>query len=132
MHCTENHILFFKYSEKIVFPKKSHWNMTFLVLFLYYDVSFSWKYDLILSTDTFLQMFSKDSLSKKIALKYDFSCIIREDVSFSQKYDIILWTENFLKMFWKVDIFKKLVRKYDTSWIIRKWYFFSGKYDFIL
>ena len=24
--------IFFKYSEKMVFPKKSHWNMTFLVL----------------------------------------------------------------------------------------------------
>ena len=36
-------------------------------------------------------MFCKDGLSKKIALEYDLSCIIRkDDVSFSQKYDLIL------------------------------------------
>ena len=32
MQCTEDHIFFFKCSKKMVFPKKLHWNMTFLVL----------------------------------------------------------------------------------------------------
>ena len=40
-------------------------------------------------------MFSKDGLSKKIALEYDLSSIIRKDgTSFSRKYDIFLQTEN--------------------------------------
>ena len=39
----------------------------------------------------FLQMFWKDSLSKKISMEHDLSCIIREDdISFSRKYDVII------------------------------------------
>ena len=39
----------------------------------------------------FFQMFCKDVLSKKIALEYDLSCIIRkDDISFPQKYYVIL------------------------------------------
>ena len=38
----------------------------------------------------FFRMFRKDGLSKKIALEYDLSCIIRKDcISFSRKYDLI-------------------------------------------
>ena len=37
----------------------------------------------------FFQMFRKDDLSKKIALEYDLSYIIRkDDISFPRKYDI--------------------------------------------
>ena len=40
-------------------------------------------------------MFRKDDLSKKIALEYDLSYIIRKDgISFSQKYHIFLRAEN--------------------------------------
>ena len=39
----------------------------------------------------FFQMFWKDDLSKKIALEYDLSCIIRkDDISFFRKYHLIL------------------------------------------
>ena len=39
----------------------------------------------------FFQMFLKDDLSKKLALEYDLSCIIRkDDISFPQKYNFIL------------------------------------------
>ena len=39
----------------------------------------------------FFQMFWKGGLSKKLALEYDLSCIIRkDDISFPRKYDIIL------------------------------------------
>ena len=55
-------------------------------------------------------MFSKDSLTKKIALEYDLSCIIRKDgISFSRKYDFFLKTENekrsFSKNMCKYDVF---------------------------
>ena len=40
-------------------------------------------------------MSQKDGLSKKIALEYDLSYIIRKDgISFSRKCDIFLWMEN--------------------------------------
>ena len=62
-----------------------------------------------------LQMFRKDGLSKKIALEYDLSYIMRKDgISFSRKYDIFLWTENerwyFSKNIWKYDVFCMLVK----------------------
>ena len=38
----------------------------------------------------FFQMFWKHGLSKKIALEYDLSCIIRKDGFFPRKYDLIL------------------------------------------
>ena len=43
----------------------------------------------------FLQMFWKDGLSKKIAVEYDPSCIIRKGgISLSRKYDIFSTAEN--------------------------------------
>ena len=57
----------------------------------------------------FFQMLWKDSLSKKITLEYDLSCIITQDgISFSRKYDVVLWTEN------KRWSFSKNTRKYDV------------------
>ena len=39
----------------------------------------------------FSQMLWKDSLSKKITLEYNLSCIVTKDgISFSRKYDVIL------------------------------------------
>ena len=43
----------------------------------------------------FFKMFSKNGLSKKVALEYYLSCIIRkDDISLSRKYDPILSAEN--------------------------------------
>ena len=39
----------------------------------------------------FLQMFSKDILSKTNSLEHNLSCIIKkDDIYFSQKYDLIV------------------------------------------
>ena len=76
----------------------------------------------------FFQMFWKDGLSKKIALEYDLSCIIRkDDISFSRKYDLILLNQEerwsfskkylemwcFLQMFRKDGFPKKFALEYD-------------------
>ena len=87
-----------KCTEKMAFPKKSHWNM----IFMYHQERWyfvspkTWSYSLdrkwkmIFNKKKYmeiwysLQIFWKDSLSKKITLEY--SCIIRKDsISFSQK-----------------------------------------------
>ena len=96
---------FLKCSEKMVFPKKLHWNMIFLVV-LFGKVIFlfpenmilffrrkmkddlsqkknTWKYDI------FFKCSEKFVFPKKIALEYDLSRIIWKDgVFFSGKYDI--------------------------------------------
>ena len=105
---------FSKCSEKMVFSKKVPWNMIFLVssgkiIFLFNENmilffrqkmwSFSKKY---MEIWYFLQMFWKDGLSKKIALEYDLSCIIRKNgISFSRKNDIFSIHENWKKIFFK-------------------------------
>ena len=89
---------FSKCSEKIIFPKKSHWNMIFLVssgkiIFLFPEnmVLFvrrkmkdnlsqknTWKYD------AFFKCSEKMVFPKKIALEYYLSYIMRKDgISFS-------------------------------------------------
>ena len=51
----------------------------------------------------FLQVFWKDNLSKKLALEYNLSSIIRkDDISISRKYDLILYL---LTWNWYVQIF---------------------------
>ena len=53
----------------------------------------------------FLQMFWKYNISKKIALHYDLSCIIRKDgISLSQKYGIFggNWKTVFLKKYMEI------------------------------
>ena len=76
--------IFFKYSEKTVFPKKLHWNMIFLVsstkmAFLfrkYCMIVFPW-------TENERWSFSKHTW------KYDVFCIFGKDgISFSYKYEI--------------------------------------------
>ena len=61
-----------------------------------------------------LQMFRKDGLSKKLALEYDLSYIMKkDDIFFSRKY-FFLRTENerwdFSKNTWKYDVFCMLVK----------------------
>ena len=92
----------------------------------------------------FFQTSWKDGLSKKIALEFDLSCIIRkDDVSFSRKYDLTPWRKikyglsqkkyteiwYFLQMFWKDCLFKK-DRAGTWSFLhhLEWWYFFSQKH----
>ena len=98
----------------------------------------------------FFQTSWKDSLSKKIVLEYNPSCIIgKGNISFSWKYDLTPKAENerwsFSKNTWKYDIFFKCPEKmvfskgialgHDLSGIIWKddtffqktWYFFLGR-----
>ena len=63
----------------------------------------------------FFKIFWKDDPSKKIALEYDHSCIIRkDDISFPQNMTFFLLTENerwdFSKNTWKYDAFCMLVK----------------------
>ena len=84
----------------MVFPKKSHWNLIFLALsgkmiFFFPKI---WSYSLDtkrkmiclkknLEIWYFLQMFWKDSLSKKLAPEHDLFCNIWKDgFFFSRKY----------------------------------------------
>ena len=92
--------VFFKCSEKVVFPKKSHWNVIFLValsgkmilhfpknMILFFrqkmkdDLSQkenTWKYGI------FFKCSEKMFFPEKIALEYDLSCIIWKDDIFFQ------------------------------------------------
>ena len=82
----------------------------------------------------------KDGLSKKIALKYELSCIIgKDDLSFSQKYDLTPWTENkrrsFSKNYTEIWYFLQTLKDgrfkkgRDGTWsflyyLEERWYFF--------
>ena len=97
---------FSKCSEKMVFPKKSRWNMTFLILsgkiiFLFPEniiLFFKWKMKDYLSQenkwkyDIFFKCSEKTVFPKIVALEYDLCCCImwKDDISFSRKYDLIL------------------------------------------
>ena len=87
----------------------------------------------------FFQTSWKDNLSKKkIALKYDHSCIIgKDDISFSRKYDLTPWTENerwsFSKngnMIFSSDVLKRwsfqkgLAGIWSFLYYPERWYFF--------
>ena len=105
----------------------------------------------------FFQMFWKDGLSKKIALKYDLFWIIREDdISFSrnmilffrckkkdalsQKKYLEIWC--LFQIFWKDGLSKKFgpehgifcnIWKYGISFFREIWYFFlSGKWKKVI
>ena len=99
----------------------------------------------------FFQMFWKHGFSKKIALEYDLSCIIRKDyISFSQNLILFLETKGkmiflkkylkiwryFLQVFWKGGLSRKFAPDQDlfrNIWkdgicFFRKiWYFFGGR-----
>ena len=70
LHCTKNHIFFFQIFRKMVFPKKSHWNMIFLALSG--KMIFLFPENMIL----FFRHKRKDDLSQKNTWKYDifFKC----------------------------------------------------------
>ena len=119
----KNIFYFSKCSEKIIFTKKSHWNMICFCIIRKDDISFSRKYDLILLNQEerwsfskkylemwcFLQMFRKDGFPKKFALEYDLFCNIWKDgISFSPK----LWF-SFSSEKWKKMIF---IKKYLGIW----------------
>ena len=98
----------------------------------------------------FFQMFWKHGFSKKIALEYDLSCIIRKDyISFSQNMILFLETKGkmifpkkyleiwryFLQVFWKDGLSRKFVPDQDLFCNIWKdgicffrkiWFFFLG------
>ena len=103
--------VFFKCSGKMVFPKKSHWNMIFLVVlsgkmtFLFPEnflltLFFRWimKNDLSQKNtwkyNIFLKCPKKMVFPKKIALKYDLSCIIWKDSIFFPENIFFFWSEN--------------------------------------
>ena len=115
--------IFFKCCEKMIFPKKSHWNMIFLVvlsgkkIFLFPEnILFfrrtmkddlsqknKWKY-------IFFKCPEKMVFPKKIALEYDISCIIwKYGIFFLESMIFFHWTENERWSFswntWKYDIF---------------------------
>ena len=79
LHCTKNYIFFFKCSEKMIFPKKSHWNIIFLVssgklIFLFPE-------NMIL----FFRRKMKDDLSQKNTLKYHIFFKCSEKMVFPKK-----------------------------------------------
>ena len=111
--CTKNHIFrFLNILKRWSSSKKLRSNMVFFVLsakMIFFPkikiLFFRWKMKDGLSQKTKTktkkhenmifpacsQMFWKNGLSKKIALEYNFSCIIRkDDISFYWKYDLIL------------------------------------------
>ena len=99
----ENHIFFFVTSWKIIFLKKSRWNMIFLVLppktiffppkILSYPLEGKWKMIFLKKTHgnmNFVRVLWKDNLSKKTALEHDLPCIIWKDSTcFSWRHDLI-------------------------------------------
>ena len=129
----KNIFSFSKYSEKIVFPQ----NCTGIWPFLYhqdwwyffslktwsYSLDVKWKMICLkkyLEILYFLQMFWNDALSKKIAVEYDLSCIIREDgFFFSRKYDFFSMDEK-----WKMIFLKKYMEIWCFLYIEWRWYFF--------
>ena len=129
----KNIFSFSKYSEKIVFPQ----NCTGIWPFLYhqdwwyffslktwsYSLDVKWKMICLkkyLEILYFLQMFWNDALSKKIAVEYDLSCIIREDgFFFSRKYDFFSMDEK-----WKMIFLKKYMEIWCFLYIRWRWYFF--------
>ena len=72
-----------------------------------------------------LQMFWKDGLSKRIALEYDLSYIMRKDgISFSRKYDIF-----FMDKKWKMIFLKKYMETWHFLYVGKDGISFSCKYE---
>ena len=62
--------IFFKCSEKLVFPKQLHWNMIFLISWAKMAFLFPRKYDIFLRTKNERSYFSKNTR------KYDVFCML--------------------------------------------------------
>ena len=111
--------------EKMVFPKKSNWNMIFLVLsgkmiFLFpkiwsYTLGGKWK-TIFLKKYTeiyFLQTFWKDGLSKKgRASTWSFLCYLERWYFFFRKHDLFSPDRKWKTVF---------PRKYMETWCIAQW-----------
>ena len=79
IHCTENHISFSRRPEKMVFPKKLHWNMIFLAL--------SGKMIFLLPENMilYLRRKMKNDLSQKNTRKYDIFFKLSEKMVFQKR-----------------------------------------------
>ena len=124
---------FSKCFEKMVFPKKLHWNMIFLALsgkmmFLFPEnmiLFFRHKRKDDLSQKNtwkiwcFLQMFWKDGLSKNFAPEYDLFCNIwKNGISFFQK----IWYFFFRQKMKEVDLYQKTRGNMTLSLYMRRCY----------
>ena len=94
----------------------------------------------------FFQTSWKDGLSKKVALEYDYSCIIeKDDISFSQKiwsytldgkWRMIFLKKHteiwcFLQTFWKDGLSKKSrAGTWSFLYYLERWYFFPKTWSF--
>ena len=79
---TWNYDIFFKCSEKMVFPKKLDWNMIFLI---WRVISFSRKYDIFFTDGKWKMIFLK-----KYMETWCFLYVGKVHISFSYKYEITL------------------------------------------
>ena len=115
-HCTKTIFSFSKCFEKVVFPKKPHWNLIFIILSG--KMIFLFPENLIL----FFRCQQKDNLSQKITWKYDifFKCpekmVFPKSLYLNMTFFVISWIWFF---FFFCNIWKD-----GISFLQKKWYFF--------
>ena len=107
-HCTKTIFSFSKYSEKIVFPKKLHWN---IFLILSGKMIFLFPENMIL----FFRRKRKDDLSQKNTWKYDAFFKCSEKMIFPKSRTGI---RSFFVIFGKIVFL--FSRKYDIFFFRRK------------
>lgn len=79
--------LFPEYTEKVVFPKKLHWNLIFVEL--------SRNTELFPEIKGFFLTEMKDHFPERVHWLYDiFNMIDKLDISFSCQYNIPFWSKN--------------------------------------
>ena len=120
-HCTKTIFSFSKCFEKVVFPKKPHWNLIFIILSG--KMIFLFPENLIL----FFRCQQKDNLSQKITWKYDifFKCpektVFPKSLYLNMTFFVISW----IWFFFFFVISEKMVflfcRKNDISSLEGKW-----------
>ena len=126
-HCAENHIFFFQTSWKMVFPKKSRWNLVFLVLsgkmiFLFSENMIlppdgKWKMIFLKKIYVLKKKFKyseKMVFSKRIAPEHDLSCTIWKGGIFFPK-TWYFFPGRKTKEGWP---FSRNTRKHDISYLI--------------
>ena len=112
-----------KCSKKIVFSKKLHWTLVFLVL------SGKMVFRFFESTILFFRRKMKDDLSQKIYWKMIFSVCLVKIIFFSYKYDIIRLSK---KLRWSSIFSPKNTRKDNISCIIEKYDIHTTKHGILL
>ena len=112
-----------KCSKKIVFSKKLHWTLVFLVL------SRKMVFRFFESTILFFRRKMKDDLSQKIYWKMIFSVCLVKIIFFSYKYDIIRLSK---KLRWSSIFSRKNTRKDNISCIIEKCDIHTTKHGILL